>query len=68
MAEKGDKPRDLVTMMVDREFARRVKRVAEFHGLTMSEALERFAGKIFEREDRKAGEAVYGNVVTGGEA
>lgn len=63
--EQVEKP-ETTSMSLEREFAKRLKTIADFHEVTMFEALERFGGSAIAREYRKVVEAMHAKV-TGGE-
>lgn len=48
----SEKP-ETTSMTVDRDFAKRLKMIADHHEITMGEAVERFGGAAILREYKK---------------
>lgn len=61
-----DRPRELTTITVSREFAKKVKTIADHRDETMADTLDRVADSPITREYRKTLDEMIGKV-TGGE-
>ena len=62
MANEANEKPETTSMTVGRDFAKRLKTIADYHDITMGEAAEKFGGTAILREYRKVVEAMHAKV------